>query len=107
MAARFHGVRHASDVSLTLGRVDQEMKYRAVMPHIKGLGQEGNLSDVAQQPADFLGSMPQPFLCRLDCGRRNVKNGERLVSTAEKVVRKRGFAGPYVDDRARSVGTVV
>src|ERR1700732_93693 len=79
------------------------MEYRAIMPYVVGTWFHVDLGDIGDKPMHVLRSRTQSAPGEVDCGLRDVEDGDVLVSAKKQIINRGGFAAPPANDGGRAV----
>jgi len=104
VTAGLHGADDLSNIRITLARLRKKMKDCTVMPKIVCSSFQLDFGDIGHDPTDLLSGGAQSLLGSVDCGPRDIQNGDVLVISTKKVVHEGRFATPHVDNGGRAGG---
>ncbi len=97
VSAGAHGAQDALDIGGAISRLSQEMKSRAIVPYVVGLGRFPS-RHVGGDPPDACAAHAEPCLRRCKRFFGKVENGDRRKSFVQKSVDQPRRAAANIDD---------
>jgi len=98
MPACFYRQCGIPDISNPIFWLRQEVKDRAIMPDIVGMGRKNRLRDICLQPANGFRGFPEAFPRDLKSGLRNIGDRDIPVLPFKQVVNQSRCAAAYIND---------
>src|ERR1041385_713865 len=86
MPASSDGSSNNFNITLTISRLCQKMKYSSIMPHIIDLLGKIYLGDVCFNPIYVGGASTESFLSLFKCSSRNIQNSDILKTICQQIV---------------------
>jgi hypothetical protein len=98
MPSRSDGVSNLANISPALFRAGQEMEDGAVVPNVVGAPRKFEFGDVANDALNAISKFFQPLLGNIDCGLRDIEDGDVRIAPGQQVIDERGFSAANIDD---------